>query len=72
MLQENRNCALPDRKKPLKKQPFRSGQKKNLWKCIHHLMQQLMTPRKGHNFISLDVIQYTNAKEKEKTSKEDD
>ena len=35
-------------------------------------MQQHMTPRKGYNFISLDIIQYTNAKEKEKTSEEDD
>ena len=35
-------------------------------------MQQHMTPRKGYNFISPDIIQYTNAKEKEKTSEEDD
>ena len=31
-----------------------------------------MTPRKGYNLISLDIIQYTNAKEKEKNSEEDD
>jgi len=37
-------------------------------------MQQHMyiNPRKGYNFISLDITQYTNAKEKEKTSEEDD
>ena len=58
-------------RKTTKKPPFRNGQKK-LWKCIPHLMQQHVTPRKGYNFISLDIIQCTNAKEKEKTSEEDD
>ena len=38
----------------------------NLWKRIPHLMQQHMTPRKGYNFISLDITQYTNAKKKRK------
>ena len=32
-------------------------------------MQQHMTPRKGYNFISLDIMQCTNAKEKEKRVK---
>ena len=32
-------------------------------------MQQHITPRKRYNFISLDIIQYTNAKEKEKLAK---
>ena len=54
-------------RKTTKKPPFRNGQKKKLWKRIPHLMEQHMTPRKGYNFISLDIIQYTNAKEKEKT-----
>ena len=64
------NVLRQIRKTP-KKTPFRNGQKK-LWKRIPHLMQQHMTPRKGYNFISLDIIQYTNAKEKENTSEEDD
>ena len=55
-------------RKTTKKPPFRNGQNK-LWKRIPHLMQQHMTPRKGYNFISLDIIQYTNAKEKEKNER---
>ena len=60
--------------KPVKNNPLGVA-KKNLWKRIPHLMQQHMTPRKGYKFISLDIIQYTHVKEKEKgkrTSEEDD
>ena len=63
-----KNQEVAKKRRSGQKKKFRSGQKKkqNLWKRIPDLMQQHMTPRKGYNFISLDVIQYTNAKEKEK------
>ena len=65
---KKREIVLRQIWKTTKKPPFKSGQKK-LWKRIPHLMQQHMTSRKGYNYISLDIIQYTNAKEKEKRAK---
>jgi len=62
---KKREIVLCQIGKTTKKNPLKVA-KKNLWKSIPHLMQQHMTSRKGCNFISLDVIQYTNAKEKEK------
>ena len=40
--------------------------KKKLWRRIPHLMQQHMTPRRGDNFISLDIYTIYKCKRKRK------
>ena len=66
MLQENRKCATPDTKKPLKNHPLEVAKKfverYSSSNAAAHDPKERVQLHKSRHYI----IQYTNAKEKEK------